>query len=209
MSGLFSLTFFKMPGLQDDHELTMAQVNSPSDNEIMLQVRDGEIERLGILFERHHAKLFNFLVRLTDRRDVSEDLVQEVFFRILKYRHTFRGNAPFASWMYQVGRNAAADHFRKWKEDPAREVLENRQNEDPSASEIMEHMEKNTLLHLALSKLSVEKREVLVLSRFQGMKYEEIGTVLKCPVGTVKARVHFALKELRDIYLNLSEEAVL
>ena len=74
---------------------------------------------------------------------------------------------------------------------------------------MMEHIEKNSLLHLALSKLSLEKKEVLVLSRFQGMKYDEIAAVLNCPVGTVKARVHFALKDLRTIYLNLSEEAVL
>jgi len=176
----------------------------------MLQVRDGEVEGLGILFERHHGKLFNFLVRLTDRWDVGEDLVQEVFFRILKYRHTFRGDAPFAAWMYQMARNAAADYFRKWKEDPTtHETLEQHETHDPSASEMMEHIEKNSLLHLALSKLSLEKKEVLVLSRFQGMKYDEIAAVLNCPVGTVKARVHFALKDLRTIYLNLSEEAVL
>ncbi len=185
-------------------------MTSPSDNEIMILVRDGDIGKLGILFERHHAKLFNFLVRITDRRDVGEDLVQEVFFRILKYRHSFRGEAPFAAWMYQVGRNAAADYFRKWKEDPTpHETMEEKETADPSASDVLEHVEKNSLLHLALSKLSLEKREVLVLSRFQGMKYEEISTILNCPIGTVKARVHHALKELREIYLNLSEEAVL
>ncbi len=182
----------------------------PTDNEIMILVRDGDVSKLGLLFERHQAKLFNFLVRVTDRRDVGEDLVQEVFFRILKYRHTFRGDAPFTAWMYQLGRNAAADYFRKWKEDPVpHEAMEPHQSPEPTASDMLEHMEKNSLLHLALSRLPVEKREVLVLSRFQGMKYEEISTILNCPVGTVKARVHFALKELRDIYLNLSEEAVL
>ena len=193
-----------------DRKQEIARVNTPTDNEIMLQVREGDLPKLGILFERHHGKLFNFLVRMTDRRDVSEDLVQEVFFRVLKYRHTFRGDAPFTAWMYQMGRNAAADHFRKWKEDPAsHEAMEANQTPDPTASDMLEHIEQNSLLHLALSRLPQEKREVLILSRFQGMKYEEIGTILNCPVGTVKARVHFALKELRDIYLNLSEEAVL
>lgn len=185
-------------------------MTSPTDNEIMILVRDGDVSKLGILFERHHGKLFNFLVRMTDRRDVGEDLVQEVFFRILKYRHTFRGDAPFTAWMYQMGRNAAADHFRKWREDPAsHESMESSQATDTTASDVLEHMEQNTLLHLALSKLPPDKREVLVLSRFQGLKYEEIGAIMNCPVGTVKARVHFALKELRDIYMNLSEEAVL
>lgn len=89
------------------------------------------------------------------------------------------------------------------------ETAAHHESEDPSPSDLLEHIERKSMLHLALSKLPDDKREVLVLSRFQGMKYEEIGTILNCPVGTVKARVHFALKELRDIYLNLSEEAVL
>lgn len=182
---------------------------SPTDNELMLQVRDGDVAKLGILFERHHEKLFGFLIRLTDRRDVGEDLVQEVFFRMLKYRHTFRGEAPFTAWMYQMGRNAASDHFRKHK-DPA-PLSEAEPVPDPGSSPatLLEQVEAKSLLHLALSRLSPDKREVLVLSRFQGLKYEEIAEILQCPVGTVKARVHFAMKELRDVYLNLSEEAVL
>jgi len=80
---------------------------------------------------------------------------------------------------------------------------------EDSPADVLEQVERKSLLNLALSKLSVEKKEVLVLSRFQGLKYEEIGQILQCPVGTVKARVHFALKELREIYLGLSEEAVL
>jgi len=184
-------------------------LTAPTDNEIMILVREGDVAKLGILFERHHGKLFNFLVRITDRRDVSEDLVQEVFFRILKYRHSFRGEAPFTAWMYQMARNAAVDYFRKWREDPTPHESMDAVSKDPSASDVMEHVEKNSLLHLALSKLSMEKRGVLVLSRCQGMKYEEIGTILNCPVGTVKARVFHALRELREIYLNLSEEAVL
>ena len=162
----------------------------------MLQVRDGDVGKLAVLFERHHVKLFNFLVRLTDRRDASEDLVQDVFFRVLKYRHTFRGDAPFTAWMYQM-------------ETPMEGQAETHQSPEPSPADVIEVVERRSLLRLALSRLPAEKREVLVLSRYQGLKYEEIGLILNCPVGTVKARVHHALKELRDIYLNLSEEAVL
>ena len=182
----------------------------PTDNELMLRVKDGDVSKLGILFERHHGKLYGFLTRLTDRRDVSEDLLQEVFLRILKYRHTFRGDAPFTAWMYQLGRNVTADHFRKSRAtSPLLEAEDRPSEEGNSPSDILEHVERKSLLHLALGKLPADKREVLVLSRFQGLKYEEIGQILQCPVGTVKARVHFALKELRDIYLSLSEEAVL
>ncbi|HET9131995.1 MAG TPA: RNA polymerase sigma factor, partial [Terriglobia bacterium] len=88
-----------------------------TDIELMLAVRDGVVSTLGILFERYHERLYNFFVRHTNRRDASEDLVQDVFFRMLKYRHTYRGDAPFTVWMYQLARNASADYFKKWRQE--------------------------------------------------------------------------------------------
>ena len=79
----------------------------------MLAVRDGYVERIGVLFDRYHRMLFNFFLRLTPNRGLSEDLVQEVFFRMLKYRHTFQAGTNFTAWMYQIGRNAHIDQMRK------------------------------------------------------------------------------------------------
>jgi RNA polymerase sigma factor (sigma-70 family) len=171
----------------------------------MLQVREGDADKLGVLFERHHLKLYNFLVRVTNRPEASEDLVQEVFFRILKYGRSFRGDAPFTVWMFQLARNAATDHFRKWKnERPLNDGAEESPDDRPSASESMEVSEQSELMKLALTRLSAEKREVLMLSRYEELKYEEIGLILHCPVGTVKARVHRALKDLKREFQNLS-----
>ena len=172
----------------------------------MLQVRDGDVAKLGILFERHHVKLYNFLVRMTNRRDSSEDLVQEVFLRILKYGHSYRGDAEFVVWMFQLARNAANDHFRKWKKEMPLEDAGDMPDQEPAPDDSLMHHEKSALLTKALALLSAEKREVLVLSRYQELKYEEIGTILNCPVGTVKARVHRALKDLRREYHKLSQD---
>lgn len=172
----------------------------------MLRVRDGEVAILGTLFERYNMKLFSFFVRHTGRRDASEDLVQDVFFRMLKYRHTYRGEAPFTVWMYQLARNASADHFRKWKQEVAIDPNAEEKDTDPIPSEAYQQSEEHEMIRKALGRLSPDKREVLILSRFQDLKYEEIGKILECPVGTVKARVHFALKDLRDEYRALTEE---
>jgi len=178
-----------------------------TDNELMLQVRDGDISKLGILFERHHVKLYNFLVRLTNRRDTSEDMVQDVFVRIMKYGQSFRGEAPFTVWMYQLARNAAADHFRKWKNEIRSDgVTDERVDEEPTAGDNLVKAEQSDLLKRAMALLSAEKREVLILSRYQELKYEEIGAILDCPVGTVKARVHRALQDLKREYEKLSHE---
>ncbi len=79
----------------------------------MLEVRNGEMEKLGVLYERHRTTLFNFFVRLTGSYPMSEDLVQDVFLRMLKYRQTFEAGNRFTTWMYQIARNVHFDSFRK------------------------------------------------------------------------------------------------
>ena len=79
------------------------------DEDLMLQVRNGEAEMLGVLFDRYQAPLFNFYTKMTQDRAMSEDLVQDVFVRILRYRQTYRPGTPFRTWMYQIARNARLD----------------------------------------------------------------------------------------------------
>src|SRR5438270_12403333 len=97
----------------------MAMKNSMSDEELMAQVRSGVGEMLGVLFERYQIPLFNFSLKLSGDRAASEDLVQEVFFRILKYRQSYRQATGFRAWMYQIGRNTRGDHWRKEKPEPS------------------------------------------------------------------------------------------
>jgi RNA polymerase sigma factor (sigma-70 family) len=185
------------------------EVNSIPDNQAMKEVSEGKVEKLAILFERHHIPLYNFFLRLTGNRNVSEDLVQEVFLRILKYRQTYQGQGKFTIWMYQIARNTHIDHLRKRKEEIP---LENQWNEavsqDLSPTEKMELSQDIILLHKALARLPVKKREVLILSRFQNLKYTEIAELFGCHTGTVKANVHRATKELSKIYFELSGEMV-
>ena len=89
-----------------------------SDHDLMLAVRDGELDALGELFERHHGPLYGFLVKLTGQRSAAEDITQTVFQRMLKYRHTYRQDGSFTAWMYHLARRCAADYFRKGSHAP-------------------------------------------------------------------------------------------
>ena len=171
-----------------------------SDEDLMSQVRNGASEMLGVLFERYHVPLFNFYLKLSGNRPLSEDLVQEVFFRILKYRHSYRPETPFRAWIYQIARNARLDHWRKHKPETSWEP-----EMSPSVVPIdtAQQTQETELLRSALMQMSEDKREVLVLSRFQDLKYEEIAQMLGCEVNTVKTRVHRALQELRQIFNQL------
>src|SRR5436305_10361937 len=85
----------------------------------MQEVRSGDVGKLEMLFDRHHRALFRYFVRLTANRAASEDLVQDVFFRILKYRHTYQAETSFRAWMYQIGRNVYMDQLGKRKGEVA------------------------------------------------------------------------------------------
>jgi len=78
----------------------------------MLQVRNGTSAMLGILFDRYQVALFNFYCKSTGDRSASEDLVQDVFYRILKYRHTYRQGTSLRTWMYSLARNARLDRTK-------------------------------------------------------------------------------------------------
>jgi RNA polymerase sigma-70 factor (ECF subfamily) len=180
-----------------------------SDHELMLAVRDGDLDALGDLFERHHARLFGFLVKLTNHRVAAEDIAQTVFQRMLKYRHTYRDDGSFTAWMYHLGRRCAADHFRKHNAAPAATdpaVLQDHVDETPHAGERAATRDDHALLHSALNRLDRDDREVLLLSRFQELSFAEIATILECSVGAAKVRAHRALRELRDAYFQLQKE---
>ena len=178
-------------------------MQGPSDETVMSAVRGGDTRQLAILFERHHAALFRFYVRMTGDRIRSEDLVQEVFWRILRYRETYRPGAQFTTWMYQIARNAHTDEGRK-----RRLVVEMAEGWDVPAEQgtTPEQRQEQRLIREALGRLHPAKRELLVLSRYQGMKYEQIGQMLGVEVATIKVRVHRAIKELREIYADLTGE---
>jgi RNA polymerase sigma factor (sigma-70 family) len=180
------------------------------DEAIMSEVRAGDVAGLETLFDRHHAGLVRYFVYLTGNRSLSEDLAQDAFFRVLKYRHTYQPGAAFRSWLYQIGRNVYADHLGKHKPEVAmpQDAPEIGGTEMPPDREFQKKQEA-LLLRKALNSLPGDKREVLILSRFLDMKYDQIATVMKCEVGTVKVRVYRAMRELSDRFFALSGERAL
>lgn len=180
-----------------------------SDNALMLKVKAGDLDRLGLLFERHHRKLYSFFYRLTSSGAVSEDLVQNVFMRMLTYKHAFTGEGKFTTWMYHLARNVHADHYRINKRLGFANDFSEYAETISDGSDLEAQTRKNEeikLLEKAMQLLDLEKREVLVLSRYQEMKYKEIATLLNCSEGAVKVKVFRAMNELKSIYSRLERQ---
>jgi RNA polymerase sigma factor (sigma-70 family) len=177
-----------------------------TDEYLMRAVRDGDLTRLGVLFERHHRPLFDFLYRMTGDRGAAEDLVQDVFVRMLRYRATYRDDGRFETWMYRIARNARADHFRK--QGAAVYVPEDGmewESEAPGPVRLLERARDMVRLKRALQALREDRRELILLVRYQGMTHEQVGAILGVDAGTVKVRFHRAIKELRDAFTRVPE----
>src|SRR5262245_48906348 len=151
-------------------------VDEENDESVMVRVQDGQIERLADLYSRYRAPLLNFFFRLTANSHLSEDLVQEVFLRVLKYRRTFKPGNRFTTWMHQIARNAHYDAWRRRRHESVLEAedLDEREqvwSTEPGPDWQVERHQDVALLQEALASLPLDLREVLVLSRFQGLKY--------------------------------------
>jgi RNA polymerase sigma-70 factor (ECF subfamily) len=173
----------------------------------MQAVRGGDVAKLGLLFERHHGAVFHFFCRMTGNRTVAEDLTQEVFVRMLKHRLTYRDDGSFETWMFGIARNAGVDHFRKRK--PVYQLGDetaDRAADAPGPARQAEQNQETSLLMEALLRLREDRRELIVLTRYREMKHEQIAELLGVDTGTIKVRIHRAIKELRDIYLGLTEK---
>lgn len=166
-----------------------------TDEELMQQAAEGDLDSLKILFERHHHHVFNFLNKMTGDRMLSEDLTQEVFYKIMKYRTTY-ARGRFVVWMFTIARNSLNTYYRRNKGhheslDEQDEKLLKVTNVEP---------EDYTQLQWALDQLEAPDRELLILNRLREIKYNELAEIMNSTPGAVKTKVCRALKKLKVVY---------
>lgn len=172
----------------------------------MLKVKSGDVEKLGLLYHRYSKRLFGFFYRMTKSAATSEDLVQNVFMRILKYKHSYSESGNFEAWTFHLCRNVHKDHLRKNKRYAFQENMrewEGQLKDDQNKEFFLQKTDELNNLARALDFLSPDKRELIELTRFQKLKYEQVADLLGISVSAVKVRIHRTLKELRENYLKL------
>ncbi|MDJ0837797.1 MAG: RNA polymerase sigma-70 factor [Acidobacteriota bacterium] len=173
--------------------------NNPSDAALTASIRDGDETAFRDLYYRYAQPLFRFLYRRTHDRETAEDLTQELFARIWKNRANLDPDKPVKAFCYQIANNLAIDHLRRKVADP---VSPDAEMPTP-ATEIDETaFQKRGRIGKALAELPDGQRQVFMLSRFEGLKYQEIAQVLQISVKTVENHMGRALKKLR---LNLKD----
>lgn len=167
---------------------------------LMAQVGAGDREGLGRLYDRHHGPLFGFFYNLTGCRDASEDLVHEVFLRVLRYAHSFQVGGTFRPWLYRIARNVLAD-----RKGPA--GVEDLDDElpcpEPGPEVRMVDLQDRDRLARALARLSRDQRELLLLSRDPDLRARDLAALFGCTEAALRVRVHRALTALRRSFFEL------
>ena len=166
-----------------------------------LRRRDPDL--LDRLIAQYQHRLLRYLVYLTGRRELAEDLFQETWIRVLERGHQFNDRYAFSTWLFTVARNLVIDYMRRTQPasldglmDDEDKPVEFPATGQPSAFDLTHLHEQSERISAGLQHLPAEYREALVLRFQEGMSLEEIATVASVPLGTVKSRIYRALSAL-------------
>jgi RNA polymerase sigma factor (sigma-70 family) len=167
-----------------------------TDESLMRRVAAGDRDALGELFDRYRLAIYALCARIARDADDADDLVQEVFLRVLRFRDSYRADAAFRTWLYRIAVNVSMDHERRRR--ASRELQSDALLRAAPASEPASSSDLAVEVAAALATLPVDARTVLILSRYEGLTYAEIGAIVGVRAGAARVRAHRALRALRE-----------
>jgi len=173
-----------------------------SDQELMRVVQAGDYSPASEIYDRYSGRIYNFAFRFLKNAEAAEDATQEVFVKMLKYANQFHGDAKLSTWLFSITANWCRDYLRKADNKPKDSddvLLTLAASPEYSPERDLERREDEKRVRGALSALTPEQREAILLSRYQGLSYAEIALIAGCSEGAVKTRVFRAMETLKKL----------
>jgi RNA polymerase sigma-70 factor (ECF subfamily) len=172
----------------------------PDDATLVAQAKRGNSAALAEIYERHHGAVFRYVFYRVGDEATAEDLTATVFVRVVESidRYVHRGR-PLLAWLYTIARNAVIDHHRKAGPPDALPLDERLLEADDDVDEELDKALTRRRLTVALSHLTEDQRQVIVLKFVEGLSNEDVATMLGKTVGAVKALQHRALAALHRL----------
>jgi RNA polymerase sigma-70 factor (ECF subfamily) len=192
---------------------------SLSDQEVVLQARDGLEAAYRELIRRYERPIFSLIYRMVRDRALAEDLSQETFIKALNAIESYRPEFKFSSWIFKIANNAAIDQIRRRElntlsldgsphattADEIEATALQVSSRGLSPLEALESRELGGMIEQAIGRLRPEYRSCILLRHVEGLAYEEIAELMNLPLGTVKTYIHRARNELRDMLAHTRE----
>ncbi len=188
--------------------------------EILEQCKQGNRAAFNVLVETYQSKIINMAYGMLSSQEDAYDAAQEVFIKVYRNLDRFEGKSSLSTWIYRITVNVCNDFLRKrTRTAPTVSIYPDSDDDDdrpmelkdsaPTPHERVEMTETQELVRKALDELSDEFKTVITLYDLEGLSYDEISEILKCPVGTIKSRLNRARKALkkklsenRELFLN-------
>ncbi len=186
------------------------ELDPTSDAAIMLQVAAGDEASFNFLVQKHHRAMIHFLFRMVRNQAVAEELAQEVFLRVYRARDSYRAEARFTTWLYRIATNLAVNHARDTKHERSAQTIyldapdaetgttPDVADDEPSVEQKLMRDERMAAIRTHVMALPERQRMAVLMHKYQGMDYRQIGDVLKLSESATKSLLFRAYQTLRD-----------
>lgn len=168
------------------------------DGDLIRQARRDSVDAYNLLVSRWEKRIFNYLLRLVKNREDALDLAQDVFLKAYQNLRKLEDPNRFGPWIYRIAHNEAYSYLRKNRPETDLDDAQFEPWMEPGPGRRMLPIEVSLAVERALTRLSDDQREAVVLKIYQGFKFEEMAEMLGCPVSTVKSRLYTALDLLKE-----------
>jgi RNA polymerase sigma-70 factor (ECF subfamily) len=187
-----------------------AELDPAGDAAVMLRVAAGDEESFNYLVQKYHRPMIHFLFRMVRNQGVAEEMAQEVFLRIYRSRESYRAEAKFTTWLYRIATNLAVNHARDTRHersaqtiyldspDPETGTTPDVADDEPSVEQRLLRDERMAAIRQHVMALPERQRMAVLMHKYQGMDYKQIGEVLKLSESATKSLLFRAYQTLRD-----------
>lgn len=184
----------------------MTELAAPTDEALLAASIDGDRRAFTTLVERYRDELLHFLIRFLSSRAAAEDVFQDAFLQVHLSARSFDPERRFKPWLFTIAANKARDHYRRnqrkaplslsssiGEHGDSESYVDLLSSDEPTPESPMNDEEQSGLVRSVVDRLPVHHREILLLSYFQKLSYNQIADALEIPLGTVKSRLHAAV----------------
>ncbi len=189
-----------------------------TDEQLLAEYLRGDRQAFTELIGRYQSELYNYLLKFLSQPALAEDVFQETFLQVHLSAESFQAERRFRPWLYTIAVNKARDLLRKQKrrqtvqitgqgeDESDGQVWDSLLREETTPEDIFDQEQEKVLVRETVDKMPDHLREILILAYFQQMPYKEMSDILALPLGTVKSRLHAAVKYFAKLYHEVSAE---